>query len=50
MSSELGRVEDLPKDYYDGLVAKNTLPLVTPESEGQAAKWLADNPGRTVPH
>ena len=27
MSSELGRVEDLPKDYYDGLVAKNTLPL-----------------------
>ncbi|MBL8486378.1 MAG: cupin domain-containing protein [Rhodocyclaceae bacterium] len=27
MSTELGRVEDLPKDYYDGLVAKNTLPL-----------------------
>jgi len=27
MSNELGRVEDLPKDYYDGLVSRNTLPL-----------------------
>lgn len=25
--SNLGRVEDLPKDYYDGLVSRNTLPL-----------------------
>jgi gentisate 1,2-dioxygenase len=27
MSEQLGRVEDLPKDYYDGLVSRNTLPL-----------------------
>ncbi len=27
MSNELGRVEDLPKDYYKGMVSKNTLPL-----------------------
>jgi gentisate 1,2-dioxygenase len=27
MSTQLGRVEDLPTDYYNGLVAKNTLPL-----------------------
>ena len=25
--SQLGSVADLPVDYYDGLVAKNTLPL-----------------------
>ena len=27
MNSELGRVEDLPVDYYNGLVSRNTLPL-----------------------
>lgn len=27
MSNELGRVEDLPKEYMDGLVSRNTLPL-----------------------
>ena len=27
MSNQLGRVEDLPKEYMDGLVARNTLPL-----------------------
>ncbi|MBP8297079.1 MAG: cupin domain-containing protein [Burkholderiales bacterium] len=27
MNSQLGRVEDLPTDYYNGLKAKNTLPL-----------------------
>jgi len=27
MTGSLGRVEDLPVDYYNGLVAGNTLPL-----------------------
>lgn len=27
MNSQLGRVEDLPIDYYNGLKARNTLPL-----------------------
>lgn len=27
MSNELGRVQDLPVDYYESLVAQNTLPL-----------------------
>lgn len=27
MSTDLGRVEDLPKEYIDGLVSRNTLPL-----------------------
>ena len=27
MNSQLGRVEDLPTDYYNGLKARNTLPL-----------------------
>jgi gentisate 1,2-dioxygenase len=27
MSENLGRLEDLPADYVDGLVSQNTLPL-----------------------